>query len=638
MEITQDGTDIHLTRRELMQVVAQTALEKAVYRKKIEQVGTGVYSYNSLPADWKQLIDAHFCNGHSALTYLAAALENAEEKRLQRLRQQIAGTVEIDSADLLQLQVQAGKKLATGYARLCGWLRLLANTTRLECREKWGLMGKDELYAVCLQAMQVEYKAGKLAGQQIKAVRPLQNKVLAWQRLGTAAVVNKKVGRPNANAEKVNPDVEKVLVILLTRTLRDNRIFLNEAWMQYKLLKKGIIQVVDTETGEVFEPSSLPDLSLATAKRRLKKPSIEAKIQRLTRSDLDYSNTNKAHALRKAPNFSLSLASMDDQDIPYRLDTGGKAYAYYIFEVKSGAIIGFAIGTEKSAELFKNAVVNLMLNPLLGGRIPMEIEVEQHISSSFKNTLLKEGNLFPKVRWALGGNPKEKHAEGFIKHIRYDHQRYRDGFLFRPKTRLDATRINTDNKVKKYTYKQVEAFVRQDVETYNNTMHPKIAGKTRLEVLLDSFNPNTTLVKWEQDIVHVGTKVDTSIRHNQYCIVRGNEYVLPDPKVIKRLKHYKVDAYYVPALLEEKVWLFQDGKFITEAIAKDQVAFSSATVEWTEQDQAGYNWQSEWMAEQHQTTKAEAAEIKAFEVKKQAPVKPMSLKPDTDIYDTDLFD
>jgi len=178
----------------------------------------------------------------------------------------------------------------------------------------------------------------------------------------------------------------------------------------------------------------------------------------------------------------------------------------------------------------------------------------------------------------------------------------------------------------------VEAFVREDVEAHNNSKHPEIEGKTRLEVLLEGFNTRATLVNWEQDIRYVGTKVDTSIRHNQYCIVRGNEYLLPDPKVIKRLKHYKVDAYYVPALLDEKIWLYQDGKFICEAVAESKLAFNTARVEWDERDEANYSWQSEWMSEQNQTVKAEAAEIKAFEVKKQA------VKPDKDIYDTDLFD
>ncbi|MDJ1494191.1 hypothetical protein QNI19_14705 [Cytophagaceae bacterium DM2B3-1] len=637
MELLEN--DIAVNRQEILKVVSEKALETALQRNKISSIKRGVYSYESLPPKWQELLKTIYCYGHEPYEFLAAFSKNESVDTYKQRKARIAALIKTDAEELQTLQVQVGKKLATGYARLCAWLRFMAETTRQDCIEKWGLDGKEELYKVCLEAMQKEFDNNQLAGQRISEIRPLQNKITAFVREGTVAVINKKVGKRNLNAKKMSEAVEKVLVILLTRTMKDNRIYLLEAWKQYQQFMSGLLQIVDTDSGEIFAPVGMPALSLSTVKRALKQPAIEAEIQRLSRSGLDYSNSNKGHALRKAPTFSLSLASMDDQDIPYRLDTGGKAYAYYIFDVKSGAIIGVAVGVEKNAELFKASVANMMLNPALNGRMPIEIEVEQHISSGFKDTLLAKGNVFPLVKWALGGNPKEKAAERFIKRMRYDHQRQREGFLFRPKARLDANRINTDLKATKYTFKQVESFVMADVEAYNNAEHPDFKGKTRLQVLQENANPNASFVKLSEDIKYVGTKVDTTLRHNQYCIVRGEQFVIPSPDVVKRMKHYKVEAYYLPQLLGEKVWLFHEGEFLCEAVAAETVRFNVASAEWNETDQQNYDWQSAFLSEQHTMTKTGAAEIKRFEVLQSVSIDQPVKKNKTDIYDDpSLFD
>lgn len=632
--------DIAITRAELLEILTEDQIEHATGRKKITILERGIYSYNSLPLKWKGLIANHFCYGHEPYGYLGATQQTKQEDTHKRRRERIAALVVVDGEELAALQMQASKKLAAGYARLCGWLRLMVETSRADCIELFGLAGKEELYRVCLEAMQGEWQSGKLAGQRISEIRPLQNKIAAWMREGTAAVVSRKVGKRNSNAKKLSSAVERVLVILLTRTLRDNRIYLLEAWKQYQQFLRGLVQIVDTETGELLNPARMPAVSLSTVKRTLKKPAVEAEIQKLSRSGLDYSNTSKGHTLRKDSTYSLSLASMDDQDIPYRLLTGGRAFAYYIFDVKSGAIIGVAVGTEKNAELFKSAIANLMLNPVLNGRMPMEIEVEQHISSSFKDTLLAKGKVFPMVRWALGGNPKEKAAERFIKRMRYDQQRMREGFQFRPKARLDANRLNTDKKTIKYSFGEVQGFVIQDVEAYNHTEHPTIKGKTRLQVLLSTLNPNASLVKWSEDIVYVGTRVETSIRHNQYCLVRGNQFVLPSADIVKRLKHYKVEAYYLPELLSKKVWLYHEGEFLCEAMAAETIAFNVATAEWTDQDKANYQWQKQFLAEQNEMVKAGAAEIKRFDVVLNQTITPVVERVEKyDIYDDPtLFD
>jgi hypothetical protein len=606
--------DIAVTRAELLEILTEKQIHHATNRQKITAIDRGIYSYESFPLKWKRLFSVHFCYGHEPYGFLGASQKAVAEDSYKQRRQRMAALIQIVPEELQALQVQTGKKLAAGYARLCGWLRFISETTRQDCKDVWGLATKEEFYHVCLEAMNAEWNSGKLSGQRITEVRPLQNKIAAFIAEGTAAVVNKKCGKRNLNAKKLSKNVERALVILLTRTMRDNRIYLLEAWKQYNEFMRGLIQLVDVETGEIMAPQGMPTVSLSTVKRALKQPGIEAEIQKLSRSALDYSNTTKGHALRKAPTYSLSLASMDDQDVPYKLSTGGRAFAYYIFDVKSGAIIGVAVGAEKNAELFKSAIANLMQNPVLNGRMPLEIEVEQHISSGFKDTLLAKGNVFPLVRWALGGNPKEKAAERFIKRMRYDHQRQREGFQFRPKARLDANRMNTDRKTVKYAFSEVQSFVLMDVEDYNNSEHPQIKGKTRMQVLLENLNPNASLVKWSEDIRYVGTKVDTSIRHNQYCIVRGHQFVLPSADIIKRMKHYKVEAYYVPELLEKKVWLYHEGEFLCEAMAADTIAFNVATAEWTDQDKANYQWQKQFLAEQNEMVKAGAAEIKRFDV------------------------
>lgn len=46
--------------------------------------------------------------------------------------------------------------------------------------------------------------------------------------------------------------------------------------------------------------------------------------------------------------------------------------------------------------------------------MPAEVEVENHLMSTLKETTLKEGNLFPFVRFAAAENPQEKSIEVFL--------------------------------------------------------------------------------------------------------------------------------------------------------------------------------------------------------------------------------
>lgn len=418
----------------------------------------------------------------------------------------------------------------------------------------------------------------------------------------------------NDHARKVNDDIERLILSLYTMPNKPYTSSVHELYMQFL---GGAIDVVDRETGEIFnredfyengEPISLSE---STCWNYINDPKNRLLVDKVRTSSLEFNDNHRPHHHRMAPTFSLSKISLDDRDLPRKMPDGTRVKAYYAYDVASGAVVGVAYSRFKDTGLFLGCIKDMFLFLEKNGMgTPMEVEVEHHIVSRFKDDLMKAGVVFPFVRWCAPGNSQEKRAEHFNRAKKYGYEKkYQEGIgrfyskleANRPKVEKVASETNDQYNDKRYTFEQLVADDREMIEKYNNDLHrnqKRYKGQTKLQFLLNNQNPNVAAIDKPVLMRYIGEKTQTTVRRSQYVRVRYADYQIPSPQVLKKLStnSYEVDAYWQ---MEDdgnisSVYLWQGSEFICEA--KKIVKYNEATAEQTEADRAALTEQAKYVA------------------------------------------
>jgi hypothetical protein len=417
----------------------------------------------------------------------------------------------------------------------------------------------------------------------------------------------------NNNARKTNDDLEQLLLSLFSMPQKP---FIDEVYQMYMKFLVGVLDVVDTRTGELFDPKKFRDeegtpmvVSLSTVKNILREPLNKALVEK-KRNDADYFKQKHApHAMRTSPVYALSKVSLDDRDIPLKMANGQRVKAYYAFDVASGAIVGYAFSREKNTALVTSCFTNMMRNlDKLGIGIPLELEVEHHLMEQFTETLLRENAIFKHVRFCAAGNSQEKRAEHFNKKFKYGSERkHMDGMIKRFYAKSEAYRPakiekvfdekNNTYKFKAETYEDIISQELAAIEAYNNETVGD-TGLTRIQYLSQRVNKQA-MASYDRALLAklIGEKVNCSIVRSQYVRARHTQYVLPSPRVISSLQpnNYEVTAYWLEYEDTNQVYLYQGDTFI--CAAKKVARFNEAIVERTEEDMTAFKDQMAYIGD-----------------------------------------
>lgn len=433
--------------------------------------------------------------------------------------------------------------------------------------------------------------------------RRMREKYNEFERDGYRALVHRGLG--NVSARKVT---ERLELLILCLYANENRPFKKTVLEEYLLFVAGEIDVADPETGEVFDRQEFYkdgkpiQVSESTVWNILSDPRNKIWVDKYRMDAKEYNDTHVPHAMRKKPKYSLTKISLDDRDLPRKALVAGKAVwvkAYYAYDVNSHACIGASWSLKKDANLFIDCFVDMFrFLHKANAAMPLEVEVEHHIASLFRQDLLAAGNLFPYVRWCAPTNSQEKHAEHFNNSKKYGFEkRYQEGIgrwyakSEAKRTRQDKTWDKEGMKVKQkvYQYDRLVADDMQVIAAYNNAPHPDqklYKGKTRLQVFLENQNPDAPTFAPHTIAKYVGVKVETSIRRSKYLRANNAHYELPNPSLMAKLSpnNYKVDAYYMPTPDDviPEVHVYQNDKFISTC-AKTEL-FQGAKAEQTDAD------------------------------------------------------
>lgn len=456
------------------------------------------------------------------------------------------------------------------------------------------------------QSLSNDVNAFKEVEHQLPTTKDsLRHKTTKYAKEGYSSIISGKYG--SQNALLVTPELENLLISLYCLP---NKPFVDKVHEMYNDFLQGKIEVVNIKTGEVYEPKDFyknnkpVEISVSTVWNVVNNPQNILIISKYRNGNYDFNHKRRPHVTRTAPNFAMSKITLDDRDIMHtKLHDGTKVMAYYAFDVMSGAMIGIAHSKSKNHDLYIDCLRSMFRFTISRGLgVPMQMEVEQHLVSDFKDGLMKAGDFFPFVRWCNATNSQEKGAEHFIGIKKYGVEKDNNQNVGRHYSRRESNRTtnqkifdaeNDNYKFAKASFEEIVANELQEQIAYNNQPHPnkrKYPNQSRLEVFLNNINPDLPKINLAQLTRYIGNHTSTSVRRNQYVQVQYEKYQLASPQIIAKLQpnNYNVDAYYLPNENNEikEVYLYQNGSFICEC--QPTPTFNTANAEWTDQDKQGY--------------------------------------------------
>lgn len=387
----------------------------------------------------------------------------------------------------------------------------------------------------------------------------------------------------------------------------------------YNRFVTGDLEVYDPETGEVFNPDDFTDksgnpvvLSKGTIANYLKQPKTRALLAQVHQTQWDFNNSQRPYHLRRSPNYAFSKISADDRDLPRPMHDGSYVHAYYVSDVASGAVVGYAYNRKKDKDLFLDCMRNMFQTlDRNGWYMPAQIEVEHHLVNKFTDGLMQAGVVFPLIRWCNPGNSREKRQEHVNRAKKYGVEKRSQQNIGRWYAALEANRpkvekvydeLNNTYKVPTYGYDQLVADDIAAINEYNSQMHPnqkKFPGMTRWDVLCRCQNPD--LAPWDKAVLYrfIGEHTETSVKQNAYLTVQYNQYRLSSPEIISKLepRNYKVDAYWLPDADGNigEVYVYQNGRLIDTC--RMVARYNEATAEQTDADREAYTEQAKYVAQ-----------------------------------------
>lgn len=450
----------------------------------------------------------------------------------------------------------------------------------------------------------------------------LKRKYQKYTEAGYSALINGRFG--NDNSRKVSTDIERLIMSLY---VMENKPFAADVHVLYTLFLSGSIQVVDKKTGELFNPQDFIkndapiEISESTVWNYLNLPHNRIIVDSKRSGSFNFNNEHRPHHHRNAPNYAFSKISMDDRDLPRKLNDGKRVKAYYAYDVASGCVVGRAYSRSKDEALFIDCIQDMFrMIDREGLPMPLEVEVENHLVNKFFDDL---SLMFPFIRICNPGNSQEKHAEHLNKAKKYgiEHKAHTGigRWYLSEAYRVDNDKVNDEFVQKTYSYETLVADDIQDCINFNNQLHPKqkkYPGKTRWQVLLENINPKAPAVSKPVVYKGIGDMVKTTINRNMYCTVKHVKFQLPTPAVISRLLpgNYEVEAYYLPdnnGIINE-VFLYQNNVFLCRCEPVEN--YNTSKAEWETKDAEGYKSQAAFVSQFDKAVKEGKEELASISI------------------------
>lgn len=430
----------------------------------------------------------------------------------------------------------------------------------------------------------------------------LRRKLRQYKKEGYACLVHKNFG--NNAARKVDKNVLSLLNSMFAD--RISKPTAADITRKYEGFLTGYVEVINNDTGELYNPKEYPSLSAATITNYLS----------------DWENTAGTHAIRsgnrqvlmnkfkpyhdlKQPEYAGSIISIDDRQPPFEYDQGRRVWFYNGIDLASEALTVWVYGKTKEGiidEFYRQLVRNYTS---WGLRLPAELEAEMSLNSKFVNTFLQPGSMFSHVR-IEANNARGKRIEAYFRQLRYGIEKGREGWIARPFATSEANQAGPVD-VPIIPFDEIIERCLRDIEIWNNMEHSKIKGKTRWEVFIENQNPQLKETNWRGFLPHIGNYTESSCRlgmirfnNGKYLLGENGKIAYSDQLIslMKRVEGQDVDVYWLDdndgKVMKALVYLHGTDRYVCEAIRKP--AYNRARIEQTPEDEANRTAMSKYVA------------------------------------------
>lgn len=406
--------------------------------------------------------------------------------------------------------------------------------------------------------------------------RRFAEKFNEYVRVGYPCLISAGLG--NRNAGKTTDEALAVL----------NNIFAEpgykpsyaEVARQFDAFLGGYIQVVNSNTGEEYDPAAFKALSKSTIYAYLKAWENRIATHSVRSADRQkYMGQYKPAFSFEQPKYAGSLLSIDDRQPPFKYGDNQRVWFYLAEDVASQAITCWVHGKTKEGlilEFYRQLVRN---HHEWGLPLPAELECESSLNASYRNTFLKEGAMFQYVR-IEANNARGKAIESqVIRQLRYQFEKPEAGWQGRPHARDESNQLSPVSDKAELSYEGIVGVALGAIERYNNSPHVREAGVSRWEYFLNNQNPDLKPTRYRSFIREVGYHTETScnvgkIRFNNETYVLGidGEIALADDLInlMKQVEGKEVDVYWLDAndgsMICAYVYLRGQDRLICEAL------------------------------------------------------------------------
>lgn len=396
----------------------------------------------------------------------------------------------------------------------------------------------------------------------------------------------------NANALKVTDHIMAVLNQLFAGvSTKPTR---TQIGRQYDAFLAGYVELINEETGEMYDPKEFKTLSESTVFNYLSK--WEERIGTYTRRAGDrlklINQFRPPHSLNQ-PSYAGSIISIDDRQPPFEYARGHRAWFYNGIDLASEAFTTWVYGKSKEGiimDFYRQLVRNYTE---WGFNLPGELEAEMSLNSSFVKTFLRPGAMFQYVR-IEANNPRGKRIEAYYRPLRYALEKDRKGWLARPFALSEANQAGSAP-VPIIPYNDIIDGCLRDIEDWNNMPHSVHKDKTRWEVFTSTQNPNLQPTNWKAILPYLGYATHTSCNRgiirleNEDFVLGDDSEVYTGERLINLMKIVEGREFDVFWLDDNKggvlkAVIFLDDTVVCEAVPKPK--YNRARIERTPEDLA----------------------------------------------------
>ncbi|MCZ2393383.1 MAG: hypothetical protein LC105_05985 [Chitinophagales bacterium] len=424
----------------------------------------------------------------------------------------------------------------------------------------------------------------------------------------------------NDNAKILKDKEQEILDSLFARAgSKPNKTRVVE---RYQAFLDGEAEVINTSTGEAYQPDEFNKLSATSINRWLSAWESRIATHNIRSADRQkYMEQYKVSAKMTPPTYAGSIFSIDDRQPPFEYGPSARIWMYNGVDVASQAIIVSVDGRTKEGMML-NFHRNTVRNHVeYGTHLPYELEAEVSLNKSFTDTFLKEGVMYQRVR-LIPNNARAKYIERINRELRLFLEKEMEGFIGRWNALDESNQpLPKDGiyRTKKYlTYDQIRTQSYKLIEVWNNMPHPRHPEMSRWDYYLQHQQPKLQPTNWNALLPQIGIHTDTSckvgkiqLQKQDYWLGHDGEIATGQPliQLLKQIEGRDVEVYWLDDNYGNvlKALVFLNGTQICEALPIPE--FNRASIERTEQDKLNMKIQFAYINTVETFLKARKAEI-----------------------------